>query len=256
MCGITGFSNFKKNIMGEFERVVLMNESLTHRGPDSSGYYKHNHVLFGHKRLSIVDPSGGVQPMSRVIGGFKYTIVYNGEIYNTEIIRKNLIEKGYEFSSYSDTEVVLISYIFYKEKCVEYLNGIFAFSIFDERRNCVFMARDHLGVKPLFYSIKDNYLIFSSEIKAMLKHPLISSKVSKEGILDLLSLGPSRSPGEGIFKDIKEVPPAHYLWFFEDKVILKEYWKLHAREHRLNEKVSRFRINFYDRKCYKKSNGF
>lgn len=236
MCGITGFSNFKKNIMGEFERVVLMNESLTHRGPDSSGYYKHNHVLFGHKRLSIVDPSGGVQPMSRVVGGFKYTIVYNGEIYNTEIVRKNLIEKGYEFSSYSDTEVVLISYICYKEKCVEYLNGIFAFSIFDEKRNCVFMSRDHLGVKPLFYSIKDNYLIFSSEIKALLKHPLISSKVSREGILDLLSLGPSRSPGEGIFKDIKEVPPAHYLCFFEDKFILKEYWKLHAREHKLNEK--------------------
>lgn len=235
MCGITGFSNFKKNIENEFDNIIEMNNSISHRGPDSYGYYKNKHVVFGHRRLAIVDPLGGKQPMVKKINGFNYTIVYNGEIYNTHVLKKDLLNKGYEVNTYSDTEIVLLTYIHYKENCVNYLNGIFAFAIFDECRNCVFIARDHFGVKPVFYSIKDNYLIFASEIKAILKHPLISSKVSKEGILDLLSLGPSRSLGEGIFKDIKEVPPAHYLCVFKDKVVLENYWKLQAREHNLNE---------------------
>lgn len=235
MCGITGFSNFKKNIENEFDSIFEMNDSIAHRGPDSYGYYRNRHVVFGHRRLAIVDPLGGKQPMVKKINGFNYTIVYNGEIYNTHVLKKDLLNKGYEFNTYSDTEIVLLTYIHYKENCVNYLNGIFAFAIFDEYRNCVFIARDHFGVKPVFYSIKDNYLIFASEIKAILKHPLINSKVSREGILDLLSLGPSRSLGEGIFKDIREVPPAHYLCVFRDRVILENYWKLEAKEHNLNE---------------------
>mgnify|MGYP006065525721 CR=1 FL=1 len=232
MCGITGFSNFKKSIENEFNNIVEMNDCLIHRGPDSCGYYKHKHVIFGHRRLSIVDPFGGSQPMTKKINGFNYTIVYNGEIYNTHIVKKNLLDEGYTFVTYSDTEVVLLSYIHYREDCVKHLNGIFAFSIFDEERKCIFIARDHLGVKPIFYAIKDDYLIFGSEIKSMLKHPLVSSVVSREGILDLLSLGPSRSLGNGIFKDIKEIPPSHYLCVFEHKVVLKKYWKLEAKEHK------------------------
>lgn len=234
MCGITGFSNFKKNIDIEFNNIIKMNDCLYHRGPDDFGYYKHKNVILGHRRLSIVDPEGGKQPMTRKINGFNYTIVYNGEIYNTEIVRKNLLKEGYSFSTYSDTEVVLISYVHYKEKCVNHLNGIFSFAIFDECRKCIFIARDHLGVKPIFYSLKNDYLIFASEIKCLLNHPIIDSTVSKEGLMDLLSLGPSRSLGQGIFKDIKEIPPAHYLCVSEKEIALKEYWTLNAREHKGN----------------------
>ena len=240
MCGITGFSNFKRNIDGEYETLVNMNNALVHRGPDGYGYFSNKNVMFGHRRLSIVDLSGGAQPMSKIHNGKTYTIVYNGEIYNTENIKNDLMNFGYEFETYSDTEVVLTSYIHYKEKCLKHLNGIFAFSIFDEERKCVFMARDHLGVKPLFYSIKNDYLIFSSEIKGMLKHPLINRFIDEQGLLELLSLGPSRSLGGGIFKDVKEVPPAHYLYFSNDKIFMEKYWDLEAREYTLdlNDTVS------------------
>ncbi len=234
MCGITGFSNFNKNIESEYKTLVNMNETLVHRGPDSFGYFTNKNVMFGHRRLAIVDLSGGVQPMTKKHRGNNYTIVYNGEIYNTDFLRKNLINLGYEFETYSDTEVVLTSYIHYKEQCLNHINGIFSFSIFDEERKCIFMARDNLGVKPLFYSIKDNYLIFSSEIKGMLKHPLIKPVIEEEGILELLCLGPSRSLGSGIFKDIKEIPPGNYLYFSKDKIFIKEYWTLEAREHKLS----------------------
>lgn len=244
MCGITGFSNFKKNIENEFEYIVHMSKSLAHRGPDSYDYFKNKNSIFAHRRLSIVDPVFGSQPMVRVKNGFKYTIVYNGEIYNTKFLREDLLNKGYEFESYSDTEVLLFSYIHYKEECVKLLNGIFAFAIFDEENQKIFMARDHLGVKPLFYSIKNDYLIFASEIKALLKHPLISSKVSSEGILDILSLGPSRSLGHGIFKDINEIPPAHYLIFSKNKFEIREYWTLNPREHKLNAKETSEEIIF------------
>ncbi len=234
MCGITGFSNFKKDIDDEFNYIVCMSKSLIHRGPDSHNYYRNKNVIFAHRRLSIVDPIGGSQPMTRVHNGFKYTIVYNGEIYNTKYLKDKLIKEGYDFSSYSDTEIILFSYIHYKEDCVNLLNGIFAFAIFDEQKQNIFVARDHLGVKPLFYSTKDDYFIFASEIKALLRHPMVTSVVSKEGLLDILSLGPSRSPGQGIFKDIKEVPPAHYLIVSKNEIHIREYWRVKAYEHKLS----------------------
>ena len=251
MCGITGFSNFKKNIELEFNNIIKMTDALIHRGPDDWAYFKSKNVILGHRRLSIVDPEGGKQPMTKEINGFKFTIVYNGEIYNTQILRTDLINKGYVFSTYSDTEVVLITYIHYKEQCLNLLNGIFAFSIYDEKNKSIFMARDHLGVKPIFYSIKDNYLIFASEIKAILKHPVISTNVSKEGIIDLLSLGPCRSLGQGIFKDIREIPPAHYLYLKEDKVELKEYWSIKAKKHESNLEETKEELTYLLEKIIK-----
>ena len=244
MCGITGFSNFKENIEDKFGDLISMNSSLKHRGPDSFGFFKHKNVFLGHNRLAIIDLYGGDQPMTRNVNGFNYTIVYNGEIYNANILRKTLLNNGYKFLGYSDTEVLLMSYIHYREECLKYLNGIFAFSIFDEERKCIFMARDHLGVKPLFYSLKNDYLIFSSEIKGMLKHPMISTLVSEEGIIDILSLGPSRSLGNAIFKDIKEIPPAHYLLVSEHKVILSQYWNLEAKEHDLDVEGTKEYLSF------------
>lgn len=231
MCGIVGWSNLKNNIREHSNIMEKMIETLKLRGPDSGGLKVYNHALIGHRRLAIVDPTGGLQPMTKNIGNREYTICYNGELYNTEEIRDDLISKGYEFDSYGDTEVLLTSYIEYGRKCVDYLNGIFAFAIWDEYNQELFLCRDPLGIKPLFYSYKNGDLIFASEIKTLLQHPSVDSIVDKDGLLELISLGPARTLNSGIFRDIKEVPPAFYLIFNKNGITLSQYWKLEVREH-------------------------
>lgn len=234
MCGIVGWCNINKNISDNTEIVVKMRDTLINRGPDSYGIKTHNNSILAHRRLAIVDPTGGLQPMTKVIGDNEYTIAYNGELYNTDELRNDLINKGYTFNTYSDTEVLLTSYIEYGKYCLDKINGIYAFAIWNENKKELFLARDPLGVKPLFYSLKDGGVIFASEIKALLKHPSVDSVVDKEGILELISLSPQRNLGSGIFKDIKEVPPAHSLTYNEKGIKVNEYWKLEAKEHEHN----------------------
>lgn len=231
MCGIVGWSNLKNNIRDYSHIMDKMINTLKLRGPDSGGLKVYDHALIGHRRLAIVDPTGGLQPMTKKIGNKEYTICYNGELYNTEEVRADLIAKGYSFDSYGDTEVLLTSYIEYGKNCVEHLNGIFAFGIWDEYNEELFLCRDPLGIKPLFYSYKDGNLVFASEIKTLLQHPNVDSIVDKDGLLELMSLGPGRNLGSGIFKDIKEVPPAFYLIFNRKGITLNEYWKLEVGEH-------------------------
>ena len=231
MCGIVGWSNLKNNIRDYSDIMDEMIDTLKLRGPDSAGLKTYNHALMGHRRLIIVDPTGGMQPMTKIINNKEYTICYNGELYNTEEVRADLISKGYKFDSYSDTEVLLTSYIEYGQKCTDYLNGIFAFGIWDEYNQELFLCRDQLGIKPLFYSYIDGNLIFASEIKALLKHPYIDSIVDRDGLIELISLGPARTLNGAIFKDIKEIPPAHYLLFNKRGINLNEYWKLETMEH-------------------------
>ncbi|MGB4439250.1 MAG: asparagine synthase (glutamine-hydrolyzing), partial [Sedimentibacter sp.] len=200
--------------------------------PDDSGYYTEDNVILGHRRLVIVDAAGGAQPMIRQIDEHKYVLVYNGELYNTDEVRDDLKAKGYKFQSYSDTEVLLISYIEWGEDCLNHINGIFAFGVWDEWNKTMFLARDPLGVKPLFYSIKNNNLLFASQIKALLANPLIEPVINKEGVMEILGLGPARSLGNGVFKDIKEIPPAHFMIYKDGTVTLKEYWKLEAKPHK------------------------
>ncbi len=231
MCGILGIINFHKNILDDKEILFKMENSLTKRGPDEEGHYLSKNVLLGHRRLVVVDKDGGKQPMIKNIENKEYILIYNGELYNTEDLRKDLLNKGFKFNSYSDTEVLLNSYICYKEKAVEKLNGIFSFAVFDKKENTIFLARDQMGVKPLFYSIKNNNIIFASEIKAILCHPDIKPIVDEKGLTELFALGPSRIPGSGVFKDIKEIPPAHYMIINKDNCILKEYWDVKAEEN-------------------------
>lgn len=231
MCGIVGIINFHKNILDDKDILFKMENSLTKRGPDEEGHYLSKNVLFGHRRLVVVDKDGGKQPMIKNIENREYILIYNGELYNTEDLRKDLLNKGFKFNSYSDTEVLLNSYIYYKEKAVEKLNGIFSFAVFDKKENTIFLARDQMGVKPLFYSIKNNNIIFASEIKAILCHPDIKPIVDKKGLTELFALGPARIPGSGVFKDIKEIPPAHYMIINKDNCILKEYWDVKAEEN-------------------------
>ena len=197
-----------------------MTKTLKYRGPDSTGYFISDDVLLGHKRLAIIDPEKGKQPMKYD----NYVIIYNGEIYNTDSIRKKLIKKGYSFNTTSDTEVILKGYACYKKKIVEKLEGIFAFAIYDGKD--LFLARDRLGVKPLFYTQIDGNFLFASEIKALLKNDLVQPIIDKESLQELLGLGPSKIPGSGIFKGIKELRAAHYLTYKAGIIDIKRYWNV------------------------------
>ncbi|MGL5378598.1 asparagine synthase (glutamine-hydrolyzing), partial [Clostridium sp.] len=230
MCGIAGIVNFKRDLLKEKNILEKMTDTLKDRGPNESGYYTCNNIMFGHRRLIVVDPEGGKQPMTKVVEGREYTVVYNGELYNTDDLRKELIENGYEFNSYSDTEVLLTSYISWGESCVEKFNGIFAFAIFDKKENKVILARDAMGVKPLFYTIKNGSFIFGSEIKTVLAHPEVDATVDAEGLTEIFALGPAVIPGSGVYKDIKEVKPAEYVVLTKDDIRFKDYWKLEAKD--------------------------
>jgi asparagine synthase (glutamine-hydrolysing) len=231
MCGIAGWVNYERNLTDEKEIMEKMIETLKKRGPDSSGIYSKENVIFGHRRLVVVDPSGGAQPMSRTIDNKSYTIVYNGELYNTEEVRKELKELGFKFRSYSDTEVLLISYIAWREECVKHINGIYAFGVWEEEKRKLFLARDPLGVKPLFYTTSGKNLIFGSEIKTLLAHPEVEAVIDKNSLLEIFALGPGRSLGSGIFKGIQELPPAHCMTFEASAMKLWEYWKLESKPH-------------------------
>ncbi|MBU3113801.1 asparagine synthase (glutamine-hydrolyzing) [Clostridium lacusfryxellense] len=231
MCGIAGWINFYDNIEKDDKILFKMTDTLKERGPDAYGFHFSKHAILGHRRLVVVDPEGGAQPMTKKIGNNTYTIVYNGELYNTEDVRKILKVNGFSFSSYSDTEVLLVAYIFWGEECVKHINGIYAFGVWNETHQTLFLARDPLGVKPLFYTIKDNSLIFGSEIKTLLAHPLVEPILDKQGLTELFGFGPARPLGSGIFQNIKELPPSHSLIYDKEGFKTKEYWKLTAKTH-------------------------
>lgn len=230
MCGFVGFANLKENISSK-TNIYNMNESISKRGPDEDGYYYEEHICLGHKRLIVVDPDGGKQPMSAMKDGNLYTIVYNGQLYNTKDLRSELEENGFTFDSYSDTEVLLKSFIFWKYDVVKKLNGIFSFAIWNSKKNELFLARDHFGVKPLFYTIYNNTLVFASEIKALFKYPGIEAKLDEQSIAELFGIGPARTAGLGIFKNIYEIKPAHFGIFNESGLHIERYWKLESKVH-------------------------
>lgn len=231
MCGFVGFANVKENITQNRIVIEKMNQTLSKRGPDEDGYYIDDHVSIGHKRLIVIDPKGGKQPMIENSSHGNFVICYNGQIYNTKELRKTLEENGFSFQSYSDTEVLLKSYIYYGNDVVNHLNGIFAFAIWNSKKQELFLARDHFGVKPLFYTIKDNTLIFASEIKAIFEYPDIFKEIDEQGISEMFGIGPAHTPGTTIFKNVFEVKPAHFGIFNSSGLHLQRYWKLTSREH-------------------------
>lgn len=235
MCGIAGWLDYSKNLKSNRNVIEKMVKTLEKRGPDSEGIYCTPNVLLGHRRLVVVDPEGGGQPMTKVIEGKKYTVVYNGELYNTEDLRSELIKKGFTFESYSDTEVLLTSYICWGINSINKFNGIFAFGIYDESKEELFLARDPMGVKPLFYSIKGSSVIFGSEIKTILAHPMIKAEVDRDGLTELFALGPANSPGNAVYRGINEIPPANCMLVTKSNIKLWEYWKVEARE--INETI-------------------
>lgn len=231
MCGIVGWIDWEQDLTQSGPILKKMTETLTPRGPDASGYWVSPRAAIGHRRLIVVDPSGGAQPMIRRFGNRTYVLTYNGELYNTEEIRQDLKTLGFTFESYSDTEVLLLAYVAWGPACLERFNGIYAFGIWSEHDQTLFLGRDRMGVKPLFYAVRGSSLIFGSEIKTLLVHPCIRPEIDIEGIAEVLGLGPARTPGSGVFKGICEVRPGCWLRFNRDGLKIERYWSLESKPH-------------------------
>ena len=231
MCGFAGVVNLKEKIIDKKQVIINMNQSLSKRGPDECGYYLEDNVLFGHRRLVVIDPDGGKQPMTFKYMGNTYTILYNGQIYNTEELRNELKGFGFTFEGHSDTEVLLKSYIHFKEDVVKKLNGIFAFAVWDTNNKKLFIARDHFGVKPLYYCFINHNFVFASEIKAILNFPGIEASLDEQGVCELFGIGPAHTAGTTAFKNIYELKPASMLIFKDDEIHISKYWKLKSKVH-------------------------
>jgi len=235
MCGIAGWIDYKKNLTKEAKTVYSMSETLKKRGPDAEGTFFDLNCALCHRRLIVVDPENGKQPMAVSARGENYILVYNGELYNTEEIRIELKEKGWDFKGHSDTEVLLKAYIEWKENCVLKFNGIYAFAVWHKNEKKLFACRDRIGVKPFFFYPYEKGLIFGSEIKTLMKNRLVKPILNDFGLKQLLLMGPGRSGGCGIIKNLFELKPGEFLTFDENGLKIKCYWKLVAKEHTDNE---------------------
>lgn len=242
MCGITGWIDWRSDLTQHSSVLVDMTETMSLRGPDASGTWLSRHCALGHRRLSVMDPANGAQPMTRTKGDISYTIVYNGEIYNAIELRKELERRGYTFSTSCDTEVLLLSYIEWGRACLDRLNGIFAFAIWNDEEQSLFLARDRVGVKPLFYAQRGGLFAFGSEPKAILAHPEFPAEVGREGLAELLVIGPARTPGHGIYNHMAELKPGHYMVVDRSGVSVRTYWKLESRPHEDDVEATAARI--------------
>ncbi len=231
MCGIAGWIDWQQDIRQNQSALEAMVAPMACRGPDGSGTWVTPRAGLGHRRLVVIDPEGGMQPMSRREGRNTYTMVYNGELYNYRELREQLMSQGFEFRSESDTEVLLTSYIAWGVSCLEHLNGIFAFAIWDSSVQTLFMARDRLGVKPLFYSQRPHGLLFGSEMKAILAHPQMPHEIGADGLAEVFALGPAHTPGHGVFRGIHELRAGQFLTYQATGLKVRTYWNLTSHEH-------------------------
>lgn len=231
MCGIAGEVSFGNSVIKNKDSFIKMQKVLAPRGPDQNGIYIKDNVALIHSRLCVIDIENGIQPMTTKYGDNEYTLVYNGELYNTNEIRNKLIKHGHRFLSHSDTEVILKSYVQWKDECVNEFNGIFAFAIWDDSEQRLFFARDRIGVKPLFYTIKNNSFIFGSEIKALLEHKYVEPVIDENSIAEIMFIGPGRTPGCGVFKYINEIKPACCGYYNRNGIKIRKYWTLKDKEH-------------------------
>ncbi|MBW3112243.1 asparagine synthase (glutamine-hydrolyzing) [Bacillus sp. MCCB 382] len=232
MCGIAGWIDWTRDLTNEGRTLKNMTDAIEHRGPDAEGSWLKGHAALGHRRLIVIDPNGGKQPMLYQNGKNTIALTYNGELYNYLELREELTEKNHQFTTSSDTEVLLHAYLEWGEDCVRHFNGIFAFGIWDEEKERLMLGRDHLGVKPLFYTIKEDQILFGSEIKALLAHPDVQAEIDTEGLSEVFGLGPMKTPGKAIFKDIHEVRAGHYMTVSRNDRETVQYWKLESKEHR------------------------
>jgi len=228
LCAIAGFLNLQLDD-NTMEKMLC---SMARRGPDGSGVFRDDDCTLLHSRLAIIDPDGGRQPMTLSWAGERYTLVYNGELYNTASLRRELEKLGHGVQGHSDTEVLLHGFAQWGEGVLDKLNGIFAFGVWLEKEKKLFLARDRIGVKPLFYAQHRGGLLFASEIKTILCCPTFRPALDARGSAEILMLGPGRLPGSGVFRGIRELEPGYCGWYEDGKLSLRRYWKLTDREHR------------------------
>ncbi|HVI86941.1 MAG TPA: asparagine synthase (glutamine-hydrolyzing) [Dongiaceae bacterium] len=230
MCGIAGWISYKNDLRNHEPIIAAMTATMALRGPDAGGLWIDQHVAFGHRRLAIIDLSGGVQPMQaeeegRVIA----SLIYTGEVYNFGELREQLIQLGHRFKTRSDTEVVLRSYLQWGDELAEHLNGMFAFAIWDARTETLLLVRDRMGVKPLYYYPTADGVMFGSEPKAILAHPEVEPRVDKDGMRELFVL--AKNPESTIYSDMFEVRPGQIVRVNREGLVKRRYWQLEAREH-------------------------
>lgn len=257
MCGIAGFFQTEFDFTLDYkweEKITNMKNSLIHRGPDDNSIFMSKHAAFGHTRLSILDIKGGKQPMTRQFMGRYATIAYNGEIYNTKELRNDLLKYDLEFSSTGDTELIVNGYLVYGTDIFSRLNGIFSIAIYDHTFDTLVLARDHLGVKPLFYTFDYGICVFGSEQKALFAYG-IKPEADKHSFQEIFGLGPARTHGTGVFKGISEVLPGHFMLIsnpydinellnhrtynpmhypatkLNPYTLIQPFWKLHGKKH-------------------------
>ncbi|GGD54378.1 asparagine synthase (glutamine-hydrolyzing) [Paenibacillus nasutitermitis] len=234
MCGFTGWIDWTDDLTKQYATLEQMTETLENRGPDASGTWLSRSCALGHRRLSVIDPVNGAQPMIRTVEDDTYVIVYNGELYNAPELKRELEGRGRRFATTCDTEVLLVAYMEWGQACIEKFNGIFAFAIWDSREEQLFLGRDRLGVKPLFISKQPGRFVFGSEPKALLAHPAVKAVVGPEGLAEIFIMGPARTPGHGVYKDISELLPGQCAMVTRSGVSVTTYWKLQSRPHTQN----------------------
>ena len=235
MCGIAGFFDADASFLSNEEQYQIllakMGRTLKHRGPDASGTLLCNRCGLAHRRLSIIDITGGAQPMSKIYSDYHYHIVYNGEIYNTDDLRHKLTTLGVHFKTTSDTEVLLLGFIHFGPSFIQDVDGIFALAVYDERHETLTLFRDCFGVKPLFYTQTGNTFVFASELKGLFCYPGIAPAVDSNGLNEIFSLGPAHTPGCGVYKNVHEVLPGSYLSVSRAGVRETTYFRLESHPH-------------------------
>ena len=230
MCGIAGWVDFDRDLQTESSTVRSMVAALANRGPDAEAVWASRHAVLGYRRLAVIDLPGGNQPMvAQEDGRPLAVVVYNGEIYNFRSLRDRLVARGHRFRTASDTEVVLRAYLEWGERCADQLDGMFAFAVWDVRTRELLLARDRLGIKPLYYAPRPAGLLFGSEPKALFAHPLVEPEVDAEGLAELL--GYISTPGNAVYRQLREVPAGHVVRVSAGGTVARRYWSLPVREH-------------------------
>jgi asparagine synthase (glutamine-hydrolysing) len=230
MCGITRRVDFGRDLRGQRAAIEAMTATMICRGPDAGGVWCSAHAAIGHQRLSVIDLPGGEQPM-RAPGEDDVVLTFSGEIYNFTELRCELAARGHHFRTRSDTEVLLHAYLEWGADCVRGLNGMFAFGVWDGRRQELLLARDRLGVKPLYYAPQADGVLFGSEPKAILAHPQFRAEIDSEGLAELFSQIGTATPGHGVYRGLCQVRPGTQVRVGRGGVRTCAYWALEAREH-------------------------
>jgi asparagine synthase (glutamine-hydrolysing) len=230
VCGIAGWVDFDRRLTDRRRTIEKMTESLAHRGPDAAGVWIGEFAALGHRRLAVIDIAGGKQPMiQRADDNDLACLVFSGEIYNFEDLRHLLMSRGHIFNTRSDTEVILRGYLEWGEEVTEHLNGMYAFAVWNARTQELLLARDRLGIKPLYYAELAAGLVFGSEPKAIFASGLRDAVVDAQGICEMLSL--IRTPGSAVFRGMREVKPGHVIRVSRNAITSRCYWQLSAHEH-------------------------